>query len=92
MLLSSKAREGLRITAHSFVAVVRELLQHPQLKVKYLLSQRFNQGPLETFYGECQTGWREERQPKCENDGRGNRCSSLAGIFCVSQKQLIQYH
>ena len=51
MLLSSETREGLRITVHSFVAVVRELLQHPELKGKYLLSERFNQDPLENFFG-----------------------------------------
>ena len=51
MLLSSKTREGLRITVHSFVAVVRELLQHPELKGKYLLSERFNQDPLENLFG-----------------------------------------
>ena len=51
MLLSSETCEGFRITVHSLVAVVRELLQHPELKGKYLLSERFNQDPLETFLG-----------------------------------------
>ena len=51
LMLSSETREGLRITVHSFVAVVRELLQHPELKGKYLLSERFNQDPLENFFG-----------------------------------------
>ena len=30
MLLSNETREGLRITVHSFVAIVRELLQDPK--------------------------------------------------------------
>lgn len=47
MLLSSKTREGLRISVHSFVAVVRELLQHPELKGKYLLSETL----LRTVWG-----------------------------------------
>ena len=51
LLLSRETRERLRITVHSFVAVVRELLQHPELKGKYLLSERFNQDPLENFFG-----------------------------------------
>ena len=37
---------------------------------------------LRTFW-EGQTGWREEHQPKCQDNGRGNRCSSLAGIFRI---------
>ena len=51
MLLSNETREGLRITVHSFVAIVRELLQDPKLKGKYLLSERFSQDPLENFFG-----------------------------------------
>ena len=51
MLLSSETREGLRITVHSFVTVVREFLQHPELKGKYLLSERLNQDPLENLFG-----------------------------------------
>ena len=60
MLLSSETREGLRITVHSFVAVVRELLQHPEVKGKYLLSERFNQDPLENLFGKIrQAGVRD---------------------------------
>ena len=51
MLLSAETREGLRITVTSFVAIVKELFQHPELKGKYLLSERFSQDPLEIFFG-----------------------------------------
>ncbi len=86
MLLSSETREGLRITVHSFVAVVRELLQHPELKGKYLLSERFNQDPLENLFWEGQTGWREEHQPKCEDDGRGLQASSALDVVRSSSR------
>ena len=51
MLLSNETCEGLRITVHSFVAIVRELLQDPRLKGEYLLGERFSQDPLENFFG-----------------------------------------
>ena len=42
MLFSNETRDRLRITVHSFVTVLRELLQDPKLKGKYLLSKRFS--------------------------------------------------
>ena len=51
MLLSNETHEGLGITIHSFVAIVRELLRDPKLKGKYLLSERFSQDPLENLFG-----------------------------------------
>lgn len=51
MLLSNETCKGLRITNHSFVAVVRKLLQDPKLKGKYLRSERFSQDPLENVSG-----------------------------------------
>ncbi len=51
MLLSNETRKRLRITVHSFVAGVRELLQDPKLKGRYLFSERFSQDPLENFFG-----------------------------------------
>ena len=51
MLLSNETCKGLSITNHSFIAVVRQLLQDPKLKGKYLCSERFSQDPLENVYG-----------------------------------------
>ena len=51
MLLSSETRVGLRITVNSFVGMLRELLKYPELKGKYLLSERISQDPLENFFG-----------------------------------------
>ena len=42
MLLSNETHDRLRITVHSFVTVLKELLQDPKLKGKYLLSERFS--------------------------------------------------
>ena len=51
MMFSHETQVGLRMTVLSFVAVVKELLQHPELQGHYLLSERFSQDPLENFFG-----------------------------------------
>ena len=63
MLLSNETREGLRITVHSFVTIVRELLQDPKLKGKYLLSERFSQDPLENFFGRVRQAGERNTNP-----------------------------
>ena len=39
-----------------FVSVVRKLLQNTKLKGKHLLSERFNQDPMENLFGVPPTG------------------------------------
>lgn len=51
MLLSSETLLGLRITANSFIELVKYVFTLPDLKV--FLSQRVCQDPLENFFG-CQ--------------------------------------
>ncbi|XP_033114326.1 uncharacterized protein LOC117114745 [Anneissia japonica] len=48
MLLSRETQEGLRITVNSFVDLASELLSRPD--VDFLLSEKFNQDPLEQYF------------------------------------------
>ncbi len=43
----------------SLVGVIRDLLKDPGLKSKYILSAKFNQDPLENFFGQVRQsgGW-----------------------------------
>lgn len=46
-------------TVMSFIGIVRDLLKDPGLKSHYILSAKFNQDPLENFFGKVRQsgGW-----------------------------------
>ena len=48
MFISSQTYEGLKITVNSIVEATQFLLQ---LQVKYVLTERFCQDPLENYFG-----------------------------------------
>ena len=47
MFISSQTYEGLKITVNSIIEVTQFLLQH---QVKYVLTERFYQDPLENYF------------------------------------------
>ena len=49
MFISWQTFEGLKITVHSIIEAVKFLLQH---HVKYVLTERFCQDPLENYFGQ----------------------------------------
>ena len=52
MMLSQETQVGLRTRVLSFVAIVKELLEHLELQGMYLFSEHFSQDPLENFFGQ----------------------------------------
>ena len=48
MFISSQTYEGLKITVNSIIEATQFLLQH---QVKYVLTERFCQDPLENYFG-----------------------------------------
>ena len=49
MFISWQTFEGLKITVHLIIEAVKFLLQH---HVKYVLTERFCQDPLENYFGQ----------------------------------------
>ena len=48
MFISSQTYEGIKITVNSIIEATQFLLQH---QVKYVLTERFCQDPLENYFG-----------------------------------------
>ncbi|CAB3994726.1 Hypothetical predicted protein [Paramuricea clavata] len=59
MKLSQQTTEGLKMTVYSFVEIVKYLLSYPG--IRFILSERFNQDPIESHFG-------KHRQMKGGND------------------------
>ena len=58
MFLSSQTFEGVKITVHSVIELVKFLIIH---KVSYVLTERFCQDPLENYFGkQCSSGARKD--------------------------------
>ena len=48
MFILLETYEGLKVTVHSFIELVKFLIMH---KVSYVLTERFCQDPLENYFG-----------------------------------------
>ena len=53
MFISSQTYEGLKITVNSIIEATQFLLQH---QIKYVLTERFCQDPLENYFGRLTLG------------------------------------
>lgn len=78
MLLSSELMRGSE-SLSILVAVVRELLQHPKLKGKYLLSERFSQDPWRTFL---------RRSDRLEGHPNVNMIEEATEVLCLQASSL----
>ena len=79
MLLSSELMRGPE-SLSILVAVVRELLQHPKLKGKYLLSERFSQDPWRTFL---------RRSDRLEGHPNVNMIEEATEVLCLQASSAL---
>ena len=70
MFISSQTQEGLKITVHSVIELVKFLIMH---KVSYVLTERFCQDPLENQFGKQRSSGAHKDNPShCDFGCNGN--------------------
>ena len=58
MLISQQTYEGLKISVNAIIKAVQFFLQHD---VRYVLTERFSQDPLENYFGgQCSIGGKKD--------------------------------
>ena len=66
MFISSQTYEGVKITVHSVIELVKFLIMH---KVSYVLTERFCQDPLENYFGKQRSSGARKDNPSIYNFG-----------------------
>ena len=66
MFLSSQTYEGVKITVHSVIELVKFLIIH---KVSYVLTERFCQDPLENYFGKQRSSGARKDNPSLYDFG-----------------------
>ena len=66
MLISSQTYEGLKITVHSVIELVTFLIMY---KVSYVLTERFRQDSLETYFGKQRSSGAPKDNPSLYDFG-----------------------
>ena len=78
MFISSQIYEGLKITANSIIEATQFLLQH---QVKYVLTERFCQDPLENNFGRQRSLSSRKDNPSMANFGYNDNVIRNQKIF-----------
>ena len=78
MFLSSQTYEGLKITVNSIIEVTQFLLQH---QVKYVLTERFCQDPLENYFSRPRPLWSRKDNASMTDIGYNDNAIRNQKIF-----------
>ena len=95
MFISWQTFEGLKITVHSIIEAVKFLLQ---LHVKYVLTERFCQDPLENYFGQQRAiGARKDNPSVCDFGFNDNSIRNqkifrpIAGNVCGQDIGMVDF-
>ena len=95
MFISWQTIEGLKITVHSIKEAVKILLQH---HVKYLLTDRFCQDPLENYFGQKRAIGARKDNPSIRDFGFNDNSirnqkifQPIAGNICGQDIDMIKF-
>ena len=78
MFISSQTYEGLKITVNSIIEATQFLLQH---QVKYVLTERFCQDPLENYFGRQRSLGSRKDNPSMADFGYNDNAIRNQKIF-----------
>ena len=78
MFISSQTDEGLKITVNSIIEATQFLLQH---QVKYVLTERFCQDPLENYFGRQRSLGSRKDKPSMADFGYNNNVIRNQKLF-----------
>ena len=78
MFISSQSYDGLKITMHSAIEVVRFLIMH---KVSYVLAERFCQDPLENYFGKQRSSGARKDNPSLYEFGSNDNTIRNQKVF-----------
>ena len=78
MFMSSQTYEGLKITVHSVIELVKFLIMH---KVLYMLTERFCQDPLENYFGRQRSSGARKSNPSLYDFGYNGNTMRNQKVF-----------
>ena len=78
MFASSQTYEGLKITVHSVMELVKFLIMH---KVSYVLTKRLYQDPLENYFGEQRSSGARKENPSIYDFGYNDNTIRNQKVF-----------
>ena len=78
MFLSSQTYEGVKITVHSVIELVKFLIIH---KVSYVLTERFCQDPLENYFGKQRSSGARKDNPSLYDFGYNDNTIRNQKVF-----------
>ena len=78
MFISRETHEGLKITVNSIIEATQFLLQH---EVKYVITERFCQDPLENYFGKKRASGARKDNPSVRDFGYNDNAIRNQKIF-----------
>ena len=78
MFISSQTYEGLKITVHSVIELVKFLIKD---KVSYVLTERFCQDPLENYFGKQRSSGARKDNPSLYDFGYNDNTIRNQNVF-----------
>ena len=87
MFLSWQTHEGVKTTVHSAIELIKFLLKN---NVKYVLTERLSQDPLENYFGQQRAIGRRKDNPSLKDIGYNDNTIRNQPTFKPHDSKLLQ--